>query len=85
MAIEVPQNEEISGGGREGIGSESEDVYNEAISNAMRLDRFDKIMQSLHFNANVIIDKRDKYAKLRPLLQHLQKKFMLHYVPSLSI
>ena len=65
--------------------SHTEDVYNEAISNAMRRDRFDKIMQSLHFNANVIIDKQDKYAKLRPLLQHLQKKFMLHYVPSQSI
>ena len=65
--------------------SHTEDVYNEAISNAMRRDRFDKIMQSLHFNANVIIDKQDKYAKLRPLLQHLQKKFMLHYVPLQSI
>ena len=62
--------------------SHAEDVYNEAISNAMRRNRFDKIMHSLHFNANVIIDKQDKYAKLRPLFQHLQKKsccIMFHH------
>ena len=65
--------------------SQSPDVHNDAISSAMRRDRFDEIMRSLHFNATDDIDKNDKYAKLRPLILHLQSKFMEHFVPERNI
>ena len=58
------------------------DVYNKAISNAMRRDRFESIKKCLHFNATDKLDKDDKYYKLRPLISHLQKKFMEHFIPS---
>ena len=61
------------------------DVHNEAISNSMRRDRFREIMKCLHFNATEDLDKNDKYAKLRPLIEHLQRKFMEHYVPERNI
>lgn len=47
--------------------SKSSDVYCEAISCAMRRDRFDGIMQCMHFNARSDLDVNEKYAKLRPL------------------
>lgn len=65
--------------------SQSPEVHNEAICSAMRRDRFDEIMKCLHFNATDDLDKNDKYAKLRPLINHLQRKFMEHYVPERNI
>ena len=64
--------------------SKSADVFNEAVSNAMRRDRFDIIKKCLHFNTSDI-NTSDKYTKLRPLIHHLQKKFMLHFVPTNTI
>ena len=51
----------------------------------MRRDRFDAIMTCLHFNAAVNLDKSDKFAKLRPLMTHLQKKVMENLVPTQCI
>ena len=65
--------------------SHDPDLHNKAISNAMRRDRFDIIKKCLHFNATDTIDKTDKYYKLRPLIAHLQKKFMEHFIPSQSV
>ena len=62
--------------------SHTSDTFNEAISNAMRRDRFDAIKRSLHFNATSDLDKSDKFAKLRPLFSHLQKKFMDNFIPT---
>ena len=39
-------------------------------------------MRSLHFNDNAALDYTDKYLKLQPLIHHLQKKFMEHFVPT---
>ena len=64
--------------------SKSADVFNEAVSNAMRRDRFDIIKKCLHFNTSDI-NTSDKYTKLWPLIHHLQKKFMLHFVPTNTI
>ena len=55
---------------------------NNAIYNAMRRDRFDDIMKYLHFHPNHNLYKDDKYCKLRPLVAHLQQKFISHFVPS---
>lgn len=65
--------------------TKSSDVYNEAISNSMRRDRFEEIIKCLHFNALESYDKNDKYAKLRPLITHLQSKFMENFVPEQNI
>ena len=48
----------------------------------MRRDRFDDIMKYLHFHPNYNLDKYDKYCKLRPLVAHLQQKFISHFVSS---
>ena len=55
---------------------------NNAIYNAIRRDRFDDIMKYLHFHPNHNLYKDDKYCKLRPLVAHLQQKFISHFVPS---
>ena len=61
--------------------SRSADVFREAVSNAMRWDRFDNIKTC---NTSEL-DTSDNYTKLRPLIQHLQTKFMLHFLPSKNI
>ena len=48
----------------------------------MRRDRFDDVMKYLHFHPNYNLEKDDKYYILRPLVAHLQQKFMSHFVPS---
>ena len=48
----------------------------------MRRDRFDDIMKYLHFHPNYNLNKNDKYSKLRPLVAHLQQKFISHFVSS---
>lgn len=58
------------------------DLGNEAVQETMRRDRFDEIIRSLHFLENTDVDQTDKYAKLRPLISTLQKKFMQHFTPT---
>ena len=41
-------------------------------------------MKCLHFNASTL-DTADKYTKLQSLVQHVQTKFMLHFVPTKNI
>ena len=65
--------------------SSSPDLRNEDVCNAMRRDRFDRIMRCLHFNDNTKLDVEDKYTKLRPLIQHLQKRAMDHFIPTQAI
>lgn len=58
------------------------DLGNEAVAQTMRRDRFDDIMQALYFLSNTDLDQSDKYAKLRPVISHLQKKFMQNFSPT---
>lgn len=44
---------------------------NEAVFNAMRRNKFEKIMQFIHLADNSSLDKADKYAKLCPLISDL--------------
>ena len=62
-----------------------DDLRNTAVYMAMRRNRFDHIMRILHFKDNTQLNVDDKYTKLRPLISYLQKKFMLHYVPTRNI
>ncbi len=65
--------------------SSGDDMRNLAVYQAMRRDRFDTIMKCLHFHPNSQLDMQDKYTKLRPLTIDLQKKFMLHLIPTKCI
>ena len=56
------------------------DLRNEAIYKAMKRDRFDSITKCLHFQLNSELDKEDKYSKIRPLITHLQKKFVENFI-----
>ena len=51
----------------------------------MRQDRFDNIIKYLHFHPNYNLYKDDKYCKLRPLVTHLQQKFISHFVQGVQI
>ena len=72
-------------GSRKGFWSTGNDLRNVTVSEAMRRDRFETIMKCLHFKDNDTLDTADKYSKLKPLLDHLQGKFVQHFVPSQSI
>lgn len=62
--------------------SSEKDMGNQAVSETMRRDRFDNIMKSLHFISNTNLDTSDKFAKLRPVISHLQRKFMENFIPT---
>ena len=51
---------------------------NERVSNAMRRNQFEKIVQNIHFVDNTNLDLSDKYAKLRPLLKLLGDRYGNH-------
>ena len=65
--------------------STGDDLCNNTIYEAMRRDRFEVIMKCLHFKDNNKFDKNDKYFKIRPLLDHLEEKFIQHFIPSQKI
>ena len=56
------------------------DVFNEAVSKAMRRQRFMDIKRFIHFEEQV--NKEDRYSKVRLLATHLQAAFLEHYIPS---
>lgn len=66
---------------------ESSDVQNILVSKSMRRRRFEEIFRNLHLVNNDVIDRSDKMAKVRPLINVLNEKF-LKYMPieqSLSV
>ena len=65
--------------------SSTVDTCNQAISNAMRRDRFYAIIKCLHFNPSDSLDPNDKFANLRCLISYVQKKFMDNFIPSQSL
>lgn len=56
------------------IGTETE---NTSVVNAMRRNRFESIKRYLHCANNDNLPKDDKFAKVRPLIQMLNKRFLL--------
>ncbi|KAG9283213.1 piggyBac transposable element-derived protein 3-like [Astyanax mexicanus] len=54
--------------------SVDDDVHNECISNAMRRNRFDEIMASLHFVDNTKITE-DPFFKVRPIFTELNASY----------
>ncbi|XP_045133533.1 piggyBac transposable element-derived protein 3-like [Portunus trituberculatus] len=52
------------------------DVRNELIASSMRRNRFDEIMKHLHAADNTDLDKEDKFAKVRSILDILNERFL---------
>jgi len=52
------------------------DSHNPLVAKAMSRDRFDFIMSNLHVCNNDKLDKSDRFAKIRPLLNMLNERFM---------
>ena len=57
------------------------DLRNEAVAAAMSRNRFREILRYIHFSDNLNVPDNDKYAKIRPLIMHLNEKFMT-FLPS---
>ena len=55
-----------------------EDVKIDGISTAMSRNRFEEILQYLHFSDNTKLAVGDKFAKVRPLLVQLNERFLLY-------
>ena len=62
-----------------------DDIRTYAVHKAMRRNKFDHIMQCLHFADNNELDIADKYSKIRSLVKLLQRKFMKHFIPCQNI
>lgn len=52
------------------------DTHNSLVSEAISRDKFDFISYNWHVCDNDMLDKEDKFAKVRPLFRLLNKKFM---------
>lgn len=52
------------------------DTHNELVANAISRDRFEFIMSHLHMVDNNNLDQSDKFAKLRPLFNTLNRSFL---------
>lgn len=57
------------------------DTFNVLVANAMSRNKFEKILRYLHFNDNSDINRSDKLFKLRPLIDHCNKKFVEYARP----
>ena len=61
---------------------EKPDVHNAFVSQHMRRDTFLHIMRTLHFRDNNLNDGTDRFYKVRPLFDHLNRVFKGHSIPS---
>lgn len=63
----------------------SDDVGNSLVKDSMRRDRFISIMRFIHCANNNEINVNDKVWKLRPGMDMLKDKFLIHFVPSQNL
>ena len=57
------------------------DVHNLMVSSAMSRNRFSAIMSNIHFANNNSLDASDKFAKVRPLLDHVNSACLTNFHP----
>ena len=55
------------------------DVHNKAIAGSMTRNRFEEILQYLHLANNDTLAADDKLAKIRPLIDMLNERFLAHF------
>ena len=58
---------------------QASDVHSELVGSLMSRDCVEEIMKYIHFNNNTQLDPEDKYSKVRPLMDHLNMKFVDTY------
>ena len=63
----------------------SEDVHNSMVSAAMSRNRFSAIMSNIHFANNQTLDTNDRFAKVRPLLDHFNSSCLANFVPEQTL
>ena len=63
----------------------NEDTYNTTVSSFLSRNRFDEIMQNFHLADNSNLDKEDKFAKVRPLIDKLNEQCLANYLPEQSV
>ena len=63
----------------------SGDVHNTMVSGAMSRNRFSAIMGNIHFTSNNKLDTMDKFAKVRPLLDHINTACLANFQPEQTL
>ena len=63
----------------------NEDTHNTAVSPLLSRNQFDEKMQNFHLAENSNLDKEDKFAKARPLIDKLNKKSLGNYLLEQSV
>ena len=63
----------------------NEDTHNATVSSLLSRNRFDKITQNLHLADNSNLDKEDKFAKVKPLIDKLNEQCLANYLPEQSV
>ena len=58
----------------------SADVHNDVVSSMMSRNRFNEIMKYLHLANNTYLDPNDKFSKVGPLLDKLNKQCLLNHL-----
>ena len=63
----------------------NEDTHSTTVSLLLSRNRFDEIMHNLHLADNSNLDKEDKFAKVRPLIDKLNEQCLANYLPEESV
>ena len=63
----------------------NEDTHNTTVLSLLSRNRFDEIMQILHLAENSNLDKEDKFAKVKPLIDKLNEQCLANYLPEQSV
>lgn len=61
------------------------DVHNEASLTAMSRNSFEEMLCFLHLSDNHNLEQNDKFAKVRPLLRHLNERWLLYAPPDSNL
>lgn len=64
---------------------QGQDVHNDAVTSAMSKNRFKSIIQNLHISDNGTLKPNEKFAKVRPILDHMNKQFKAHFVQEQTV
>jgi len=57
------------------------DVHNSMVSRAMSRNKFSSIMSNIHFVNNNNLGQADRFAKVRPLLDHINACMLSQFSP----
>ena len=63
----------------------NEDTHNTTVLSLLSRNRFDEIIRNLHLAENSNLDKEDKIAKVKPLIDKLNGQCLANYLPEQSV